>query len=103
MRIVEDTPSRLVFRDRTLFISLVFFSAAAALLVRFAVAWDKQLLIGAGLSLVFGLPFLRATDLTFDKMQRTCSLRRLDLLRVRRQSLPFSDISDLKVEGEPKA
>jgi hypothetical protein len=103
MRIAEDTPSRLVLRDRTLWISLICFGGAAALLARFAVVGDKQLLIGAGLSLAFGLPFLRATDLVFDKAQRLCDLRRLDMLRVTRLSLAFSEIRDIKVEVESMA
>jgi hypothetical protein len=103
MRIAEDTPSRLVLRDRTLWISLLCFGGAAALLARFAVVWDKQLLIGAGLSLAFGLPFLRATDLVFDKAQRLCDLRRLDMVRVTRLSLNFSEIRDIQVEVEPMA
>ena len=103
MRIVEDTSSRLVLRDRTLWISLVCFAAAAALLIRFAAAPDNKLLLSAALSFAFGLPFLRATDLVFDKAQRLCSLRRLDLFRVTRQSLPFRDIRDVRVEVEPQA
>ena len=101
MRIVEDTPSRLALRDRTLLISLVCFGGAVALLVRFFIDRDNGLLVGAGLSLAFGLPFLRATDLVLDKDQRLCSLRRLDVLRVRRQTLAFEDISDIRVEVEP--
>jgi hypothetical protein len=103
MRIAEDTPSRLVLRDRTFWISLICFGAAAALLVRFALAADKHLLVGAALFFLFGLPFLRATDLAFDKYQRLCSLRRLDVLRVRRQTLAFEDIRDIRVEVDPMA
>jgi len=103
MRIVEDTPSRLVMRDRTLWIFLILCAAAAALLVRYAVTGDKSLLIGAGLSLAFGLPFLRSTDLVFDKEQRICNLRRFDVFKVTRQSLPFSDLRDIRVEVEPMA
>jgi hypothetical protein len=43
MRIAENTPSRLVLRDRTLWISAVCFTAAAALVGR--VAFDLD---GAG-------------------------------------------------------
>ncbi len=101
MHIVEDSPSRLVLRDRTWLISLVCFGGAVALLVRYFLVWDTALLVGAGLSLAFGLPFLRATDLVLDRAQRLCALRRLDLLRVRRHELAFSDIKDIRIEVEP--
>ena len=103
MRITEDTPSRLVLRDRTLWISLACFAGTAVLLVRLAGGWDKSLLIGAALFLAFGLPFLRTTDLVFDKMERVCSLRRLDMLKVTRLVLPFREIQDIRVEVEPQA
>lgn len=103
MRITEDTPSRLVLRDRTLWISLVLIAGAAALIARYFLVWDKHLLLSAAVSLAFGLPFLRTTDLVFDKMQRLCSLRRLDMLKVTRLVLPFREIQDIRVEVEPQA
>jgi len=73
MRISENTPSHLKLRDRTLWISAVCFAAAAILLVRFAFDRDQsEQLIPAGLSLMFGLAFLHATDVTFDKSARIC-------------------------------
>jgi len=62
---------------------------------------EPRLLISAGLFLVFALAFLRATDVTFDKIERTCSIRRLDVLRVTRTQLGFDDIVDARVEIEP--
>jgi len=102
MRIVENTPERLVLRDRTLWISAVCFGAAALLLIRFAPA-DRGALIGAILFAVFGLAFLRSTDLVLDKYQALCSLRRLDVLRVKRLRFAFEDIRDVRVEVEPMA
>ena len=103
MRIAEDTPSRLVLRDRTFWISLVLIAGAAVLLARYFQVWDWHLLLSAAVSLAFGLPFLRTTDLVFDKMQRVCSLRRLDMLKVTRLVLPFGEIQDIRVEVEPQA
>jgi len=102
MRIVENTPERLVLRDRTLWISAVCFGAAALLLIRFAPA-DRGALIGAILFAVFGLAFLRSTDLVLDKYQALCILRRLDVLRVKRLRFAFEDIRDVRVEVEPMA
>ena len=102
MRIVENTPQRLVLRDRTWWISAVCFGAAGLLLVRLAPA-DRGALVGAILFVVFGVAFLRSTDLVLDKYQALCSLRRLDVLRVKRLRFAFEDIRDVRVEVEPMA
>jgi hypothetical protein len=102
MRISENTPSRLKLRDRTLWISGICFAAAAILIARFAFDHDQpEQLIPAALSLIFGLAFLHATDVTFDKVQRICTIRRFDVLRVTRTHLAFSDITDVRVEIAP--
>src|ERR1700730_1962544 len=83
MRISENTPSHLKLRDRTLWISAVCLAAAAILIARAAFDQDRfEQLIPAALSLIFGLAFLRATDVTFDKIERICAIRRFDVWRV---------------------
>jgi hypothetical protein len=47
------------------------------------------------------LAFLRATDVTFDKIERSCAIRRLDVLRLTRIRLVFADITDARVEIVP--
>src|SRR4030088_85535 len=102
MRISENTPSHLRLRDRTLWISAVCFAAAAILLVCFAFDRDQsEQLIPAALSAMFGLAFLHATDVTFDKRARTCFVRRFDVLRLMRMRLAFEDIIDVRVEIAP--
>jgi hypothetical protein len=102
MRISENTPSHLRLRDRTLWISIVCFAAAAIIMVRIAFDHDQSgKLIAAALSLMFGLAFLRATNVTFDKIERSCTLRRFDVLRVTRTRLAFADITDVRVEIGP--
>jgi hypothetical protein len=102
MRISEDTPSRLKLRDRTLWISGVCFAAAAILIACFAYDHDQsEQLIPAVLSLIFGLAFLHATDVTFDKVERICVIRRFDVLRLTRTRLAFADIADVRVEIAP--
>src|SRR5260370_29819376 len=92
MRISENTASYLRLRDRTLWISVVCFGAAI-FIARFVFVRDQPgLLIPPALFVIFGLAFLRATDVTFDKIGRICAIRRLDLLRVRRARLVFPDI-----------
>ena|ERR1700694_4119935 len=102
MRITENTPSHLRLRDRTLWMSVVCF-AAVAVLGGYAACDQAQLeqFIPAALFLMFGLAFLRATDVTFDKAERTCVIRRLDVLRVMRMHLSFADITDVRVEVAP--
>jgi len=101
MRISEDTPSRLALRDRTLWLSAIFLAGAA--LLGFGVVRDREpgLLVSAGLFVIFALAFLRATDVAFDKVARTCVIRRLDVLRLTRMQLGFDDIIDARVETEP--
>jgi hypothetical protein len=102
MRITENTSSHLRLRDRTLWISLVCF-AAAVLLGVYAACDQGQFgpFIPAALFLMFGLAFLRATDVTFDKVERTCIISRFDVLRVMRMRLAFEEIVDARVEIEP--
>src|SRR5947209_4044465 len=104
MRIVENTPSRLVLRDRTLWVSVFCFGAAFALLLQILSGHpDRRALIPAGLFAAFGLLFLRATDVVFDKARRLCLVVRLDLFRRRRRTISFDEIVDILVEPAPVA
>jgi hypothetical protein len=99
MRIAENDQARLVLRDSSLWISWICFAAAVALAVNFATRpADPRLLVPPVLLAVFGVGFFRSSDLTFDKMTRTCVLRRRDLARVRRTAFPFGEITDVRVE-----
>jgi hypothetical protein len=102
MRITENTSSRLTLRDRTLWISAVCFAGASAILARVAFNYDQpDGLIPAAVCVLFGLPFLRATDVTFDKIDRICAIRRFDVLQMKRTRLAFADITDVRVEIAP--
>src|SRR3982074_1947403 len=103
MRITESTPSHLRLRDRTPLISGVCFAAAVVLAARAALDRDQLgELIPAALSAMFGLAFLRATNVTFDKVvERICAIYRFDVLRVRRTRLAFADIVDARIEIGP--
>jgi hypothetical protein len=102
MRIIENTPARLMLRDRTLRISVVCFAGAGFQVASFAAhggEWSQLVL--AALAVALGLPFLRATDVTFDKIRRTCTLRRFDIIRAMRKQLAFRDIRDIRVDVCP--
>jgi hypothetical protein len=103
MRSTESTPSHLRLRDRTLWISGVCSAAAVVLAARAALDRDQLgELIPAALSAMFGLAFLRATNVTFDKVvERICAIYRFDVLRVRRTRLAFADIVDARFEIGP--
>jgi hypothetical protein len=82
-----------------LWISLVCFGAAGIIVAPVVFGLDQpNQLIPAAVSLLFGLAFLRATDVTFDKIGRICDIRRFDVLRVMRLHLAFEDIRDVRVE-----
>ena len=103
MRIVKTpTPSELVLRDRTLWISGVCFAAALFILYRVVAEHDPAALAISALFLVaFGLVFFGATDIVFDRTAQVCRLRRISALGVLRASYRFPDIRDVRVEIEP--
>ena len=102
MRIVENTPARLVLRDRTLRLSWIFFAIAAASAVWFAIrGGDPRQLIVCALWIGFGLVFLRATEVTLDRPRGVCTVRRRDIWRVTARDLAFAEITDVRVEPMP--
>jgi hypothetical protein len=102
MRIVENSPERVVLRDRTLWFSWICLGAAAAVGGRFAVAHgDPRQLFAVAFVAAFGLFFLRATDVVLDKSRSTCAVRRRDIWRVTQFELGFRDILDVRVEPMP--
>jgi hypothetical protein len=93
---------RLKLCDRTLWISIVCFSAAGFEVVSFAVYGGRlSELVPAAVSAAFGLAFFRAADVTLDRIRRVCTLRRFDILRTTRKQLAFGDIRDVRVEVFP--
>jgi hypothetical protein len=100
MRISENPPSRLTLRDRTLWISVLCFGLAGIFIVRLAFVPDQpSLLVPAALFLMFGLAFLRANDVTFNKIEQICAIRRLDVVRLTHIRLAFENI--IRVEIAP--
>ena len=99
MRIVENSPSRLVLRDRTYWVTIVCFAAALFGAGYFALhRGDPRELIPTALFVAFGLAFLRATDVVFDRIDRRCVVRRLDVVKVTRTELLFHDLTDIRVD-----
>jgi hypothetical protein len=102
MRISEDTPDHLRLADRmALWMSAICLGSAMILVGGAIYDSEPRLLITAGLFLLFALLFLRTSDVTFDKLTRTCSIRRLDVFRVTRKQFGFDDILDARIEVDP--
>jgi hypothetical protein len=102
MRIVENTPARLVLRDRTVWLSIICFAAAFLPLPFLSdVVAPWRLLGGFAPFFIFGLLTLRTSEVVFDKAARTCDINRFDMLRRKRTHLVFADIVDVRVEREP--
>jgi hypothetical protein len=99
MRIVEDTPSCLVLRARSLWVSYVCFGGTLVLAAA-SIFTDRGLgpLFPAALLALFGFAFLRATDVVLDKERRRCTIRRRDMLRVTRREVGFDEITDVLVD-----
>ena len=104
MRIKANTQSELVLRDRTLWISAVCFAAVLFMVYRVLVHHDSHNLYFSALFLaVFGVAFLGATDVVFEKRRQICRVRRLGALGVFRADYRFPEIKDVKVEIGPAA
>ena len=103
MRIVENSSSRLVLRDRTLWLSVVFFGAAALMMgvFFFGQGGDHRIAYPAGFFVLSGLVFLRSTDAVFDKQARLCRLSQLNVFRVKRREIAFDDINDIEIDTGP--
>jgi hypothetical protein len=99
VRIVENSPARLILRDRSWWISAVCF-AAAAILVGDSIARgaDADKLVPAALAILFGFAFLHVTDVGFDRIRRTCDIRRFDVVRLTRRRLRFDEIVDIRID-----
>jgi hypothetical protein len=101
MRITENTPARLILRDRTYWFSIVCF-ATTAILATVAVSHERtDQLLGTGFFLLCGFLTLRAGTIVFDKSARRCEIRRLDIVSFKRIQLAFDVIVDIRVEPSP--
>lgn len=104
MRIVENTPARLVLQDGRRWAGALIAAAMglvilgeAAYRVPLRDQWVLLLLAGLALAL------FRTSQATFDKTRRTCAVRRFALSGWRRWNLAFDDILDVRVEPSRRA
>lgn len=98
MRIVENSPTRIVVRDRTSWISIVLGAGAIFVAVLAISRGEPKALISAGLCIVFAIAFLRTSDVIFDKVARSCTLKRRDMWRITRKVVQFASIEDVLID-----
>jgi hypothetical protein len=102
VRIAEDSPQRLVLRDRTLWIGVLFLFAAVFLVyMSFRQPHPAGMWVGAGLFVLFGLAFFSASDVVFDRATGEVTLIRLMLWRRSQRVLRFSEIKEVQIEDSP--
>ncbi len=102
MRIVEDSPEKLVVKDQSNWLTAVCF-AAAAFLVGFAILGNGQhtnVLFTAAVFAAFGAAFLRGFTAEFDKVQQVCKLSSFNIIRRTKRTIPFSEVDDVKLEAD---
>ena len=98
MRIVENDQGRLVLRDRTYWVTYACGAASSFALFFALKLGDPRALMPAALFGFFGLAFLHSSEVVFDKGTRVCTVRRRDLWRVKRQEIPFCEISGVDID-----
>ncbi len=105
MRIAENSPARLVLRDRTWWISVICLAAGAVLVANVLIRGEgEEQYFGAALFALFalcGVAFLRATEVVLDRGARSCVIRRLDIWRWQETRLNFGQITNVRVETGP--
>jgi|SRR5579872_7378484 len=98
MRITHETPTEIVVKDSSLWMTYLFCGIAAVLV--FAV---KENSIGkfasAALFLLFGVITARATTFTFDAMQRMVRWRGFKPFKSEAATILFDEIDDITVEA----
>ena len=102
MRIVEDSPQRLVLRDQSIWITAACAASSAFLLYELYI--NQRLGTQAAIVLLFaffGFAFLRVSNIEFDKVSQVCILSKLSVFKRTRLTIRFADIADVKIDIEP--
>jgi len=104
VRIAENSPDRLVLRDRSAWMAILLLGAAVLIAGSFVlVPGQPGQLVVAAFFAVGGLVFLRTSNVIFDKGSRTCFVRRRDIFKVTQRAIPFADITALLRNTRPKS
>lgn len=99
MRIASQSPTELVVRDSTVWVSVLCASATLALILFGAVKAQPNAFLGAALFLLFGTIAARSTIFTFDNMRRVVRWSGYKPFKSASGEIPFDDISDIIMEA----
>ena len=101
MKVVEDSPSRLVLKDRTLWITGFCFVFAGFMGYQALVQPARVNFLAPLFLILVGMAFLDMSDVVFDKTRRMVSLRRFSVVKLTRATFRFEEITDVVVQIAP--
>ncbi|HEV2212557.1 MAG TPA: hypothetical protein VGS99_04345 [Gammaproteobacteria bacterium] len=102
MKFAEDSAQRLVLKDQTFWLSVIF--GVVVLWVLYAEVVQHApcgLLLSGAFFALFALLCLRSSRIEFDKATRVACVTKLQVLRRTRNEFRFDDIQDVAIEAEP--
>lgn len=99
MRIASQSPTELVVRDNSVWISILCASVALALICFGIAKAQPNTFAGAAFFLLCGIIGARTTAFTFDGVRRVVQWNGYKPFKRASGSIPFDDISDIVVEA----
>lgn len=99
MRIIRQTPTELVVRDSSLWMSAVFVGAALFVAYFAIFQGDRRAIGAAAISLLIGIAWARRSTFTFNAAAQRIKWKRLRFLTTKTGTIPFSDVHGINVES----
>jgi hypothetical protein len=99
MRIAHQSPTELVVKDSSFWLTYLNAGIALLLLVAGISKTEPRVYLGAALFLLFAAITARGTTFTFDGMQRVVRWNGFKLFKKDSGTIPFDDIEDVTVEA----
>lgn len=99
MHIVRQSPTELVLKDSSLWMSIVCGAGAAAIVLFGLAKSEPKSLFAAAFLVLFAAITARGTTLTFDGLQRVGRWNSYWLYKTKSGTVRFDDISDITVEA----
>jgi len=98
MKIVRQTPTEIVVRDSSIWISVICGAGFLFILTMTARDGNWKGMLGSSLLLVFALAWLRRSTFSFDAGAQKIRWRRLRVLRLASGEIPFSAVQDIRID-----
>jgi hypothetical protein len=99
MRIASQSPTELVVRDSSVWISVLCAGVALGLILFGIAKAQPNTFLGAALFLLFGIIGARNTTFTFDSVRRVVNWSGYKPFKRASGTIPFDDVSDIVVEA----